>query len=65
MCEAHARADGLDILLTTGQRVSISFKKMRSTDVERVKHIIKNQFRVMAARAAVESEFTMPLTQAA
>jgi hypothetical protein len=65
MCEAHARADGLDILLTSGQRVTISFKKMRSTDVERVKHIIKSQFRVMAARAAVEQQDFMPLSQAA
>jgi hypothetical protein len=65
MCEAHARADGLDILLTSGHRVTIPFRKMRSTDTERVKHIIKTQFRVMAARAAVEQQELMPLSQAA
>ena len=55
MCEAHARKDELDILMSDGQHVTISYKKMPVGDVERVKRLVKQQFQVMAARAQAES----------
>jgi len=54
MCEAHARADELDILMTDGKHVAISYKKMNGGDVARVKRLIKLQFQLMAARAQAE-----------
>lgn len=51
MTEAHARADELDILMADGEHVTISYRKMRRSDIERVKRLVKQQFQVMAQRA--------------
>ena len=51
MCEAHARKDELDILLADGQHVTISYRNMRATDIDKLKRLIKSQFQYMAASA--------------
>jgi hypothetical protein len=52
MCEAHARADALEILLSDGQRIAIEYKPLRRCDIERIKHLVKSQFKLMADRSA-------------
>jgi len=51
MCEAHARAESLDLILIDGQRVMISYKQMRASDIDRVKRLVKSQFQYMASAA--------------
>lgn len=51
MCEAHAGANALDILLADGQRLTISYRRMRASDINRVKRLVKSQFQYMAATA--------------
>jgi hypothetical protein len=59
MCEAHARDGELDIVLSNGQRVTISYAKMRRSDIERVKKLVKQQFKLMAARAQAQMQDTV------
>lgn len=56
MCEAHARADALEILLNDGQRITIEYKPLRRCDIERLKRLVKSQFRLMAERAVAANQ---------
>jgi len=51
MSEARAHASELDIVLTSGQTVQISYRKLRRTDVGRLKRLIRLQFMAMAEKA--------------
>jgi hypothetical protein len=51
MCEAQARQDGIDLILSDGQRVSIEFRSLKISDVTRIRRIIKAQFQRLAERA--------------
>jgi hypothetical protein len=50
MAEARAHASALDIVLSTGQTVQISYRKLRRTDVGRLKRLIRLQFQAMAEK---------------
>ena len=56
MREARARDDGIDILMQDGQRIAISFPKLRGGDVKRIKRLIKAQFEAIAERAQAAEE---------
>jgi hypothetical protein len=64
MAEAHARDDELDILMSDGEHVTISYRNMRQSDIDRVKKLIKQQFQVLAARAA-QTPAPVPAAKAA
>ena len=56
MREARAREYDLDILMQDGQHITISFPKLRRSDVKRLKRLIKAQFEAIAERAKVAEE---------
>jgi hypothetical protein len=56
MCEAHARADELEILLSSGEHVTISYRKLRRYDIERIRRLIKSQFQWMSQQARASAE---------
>lgn len=51
MLEARAREEQLDIVLADGLNLVISYRKMRRRDIDRLKRVMREQFKAMAERA--------------
>ncbi|WP_428938553.1 hypothetical protein [Fontivita pretiosa] len=65
MIEARAREHEMLITMSSGQRVQVSYRRLRGCDIERLKRLIRWQFEAMAERARMAAALAAPVPVAA